>query len=491
MDFEKLDALMYHEKFMRYVWQNKDEPFLVGYHTKRICEEIDEALDRYRQGLSTFLLIKVPFRHGKSDLCPRYFTPRFEALFPNSNTMIVAYASSLAEKFSRFARGIVKSARYQELVSALPGKRRLSKEKSAINSWGLEGYLGMVNASGILSGITGDGYSLGILDDFCSGRADAESATIREKTWEAVSEDFLTRRAPVSITIVQATPWHVDDVIARIERKMKEDPKFPRFKVIAFPAKDEAYLELDRPIKSKYLFPERFSDEWYESQFATLGAYGSSGLLQCDPYIRSGGRLSTEGIVYEDEMPWDQELEWMRIWDLAHTAKQRSGADPDWTSGTRMAFTTPTKEDPIRHLYVANVKRMRLGASERDKVIKITAETDGYYVRQGIENTIDSKDAFEYIQRSIPEITWEKLEIKGDKAARATPLEAIFACPGHVHVKRGDWNEDWLDEIMRFDGRGKDHDDQVDNLSAGYQFLVNSSRLFSDKVQEDMAAMRR
>ncbi len=154
-----------------------------------------------------------------------------------------------------------------------------------------------------------------------------------------------------------------------------------------------------------------------------------------------------------------------------------------------MAFET-RPESPVPYLYIADVKRTREGAKKRDELIKETARKDGVYVKQAIENTIDSKDAYEYISDAIPEISWNKLSVKGDKAARATPLESIFETPGHVIVQRGDWNDDWLNELLQFDGTGKHHDDQVDNLSAGYEMLVGSGVVIDESIRAQMAARR-
>lgn len=62
------------------------------------------------------------------------------------------------------------------------------------------------------------------------------------------------------------------------------------------------------------------------------------------------------------------------------------------------------------------------------------------------------------------------LNLKGDKIARISPVEPILES-GNVHVLRGEWNYDWLQELKEFPS-GK-HDDQVDNLSAGYDLYCN------------------
>ena len=64
---------------------------------------------KYRKGESTFLLITVPFRHGKSDIVSRYLPPHFLGEFPEDEIMLVTYAAGLAEGFNRFARGLVRT----------------------------------------------------------------------------------------------------------------------------------------------------------------------------------------------------------------------------------------------------------------------------------------------------------------------------------------------------------------------------------------------
>ena len=301
-------------------------------------------------------------------------------------------------------------------------------------------------------------------------------------------ERLLDRAAPVNITIVLATQWHWDDISGRIKMEMDGNPDFPRFKCLSFPARASDYKG-EGSYPGEYLFEERLGKQWYRNQYATLGKYSASALLDCNPMPRTGGRLSTDGIVYVDEVPGKKELKWARVWDLAHTAKQRQGDDPDWTSGTRLAFERRAG-DPIPYLYVADVARTREGAAQRDRLIKARALADDVYVEQCVENTIDSKDAFEYLQKAMPEIRWKKLDVRGDKGSRANPLEAIFEAPGHVIVKRADWNDAWLDEILRFDGTGREHDDQVDNLSAGYEHLVAGGAGFDDDFRKQMAAYR-
>ena len=299
-ELQILKARYSHLEFMAQTWQSASEPFTIGIHTREICRLIDESFDNLRQGKSTFLLVKVPFRHGKSQIISRYLPPHFLGEFPDKEVMLISYASSLSEGFSRYARGLMRSKEYETIYPEV----KLSQTNAGVQQWGIENHLGSCMASGLGGAITGKGGSLLILDDYCASRAEAESEVIRESTWEHFTNDFLTRRAPTSIVIVLATPWHVDDIIGRIEKKINPesdsyDPNFPHFKVVSFPAVNsdveigvknkEKYgdnkYHLER-IHYDYLFPERYNEQWYKSQFASLGTYASSGLLQCSPQIK-------------------------------------------------------------------------------------------------------------------------------------------------------------------------------------------------------------
>ncbi len=460
-----------HLDFMDYTWMKK-EPFLKGFHTRQICAEIDQAIERFRRGESTYVLIAVHPRAGKTDIVSRYLGPHFLGEFADKEVLQVSYQANLAANFSAFGRNITRSSKYHNLYPQVI----LSGETNKKADWVLvdedeQPTGGRLYASGLLSGLTGNGFHLGILDDYCAGRADAESKIYRDKSWLAFTDDFMTRRAPVCICIVLATQWHVDDINGRIKKEMEKNPDFPQFKVLTFPAKAEDYKG-EGTYPGKYLFLERFDETWYRSQYATLGPYSSSALFDCNPLIRTGGRFDISAIDWQDQMLVDTTKRWIRVWDLAHTAKQRAGDDPDWTSGTLLAFADESG-DPVPHLYVKHVKRIREGAAKRDPVIEGLAKADGTYVRQALGHSLDAKDAYEYLQKAMPQISWDSILEKGDKGARATPLEAIFSAPYHVHVQKDSeadrWNDDWINELLRFDGSGKDHDDQVDNLSAGYQ----------------------
>lgn len=469
--------------YMRIMWRKKGDALITGMHTREICERIDRAIYDFDHGISTYLIISTPPRHGKSDIVSRYLPSFFMGNHPDNDVMLVGYSASLSIGFSKFARGIADSPEYAELFG-----RNTGKGSAAADSWQLDESSGIVTASGLSSGITGKGYHLGVLDDYCSSRADAESEVIREKTWNSFTDDFLTRRAPVSITIVIATRWHVDDVIGRIKKIIdptndKYDKDFPKFEVVNFPAKEGKVSINGKEHTYHWLFPERFNEGYYRSQFASLGVYSSAALMQGDPQVHGGGLLKTNKIKIHDKESDFPAGRYQRVWDLAHTAKQTMKSDPDWTSGTLLLFRKNTNKEI--ELWIKDVARFRLDAPQRDVRIRSVTDKDGPYVPIAIEQSLDNIDAVKTLRDILNgRRTVRGINIKqyGDKVARSTPLEAVFEA-GNVHILRSDWNADWFSEVDGFPS--VTHDDQVDNMSSGYILYdeQQGSRIVTSEVR--------
>lgn len=418
-----------------------------------VCIQVENADGMFLCGKSF-----IPTHN--SEILSRKLPAHFLGLFPDSKVILCGHTQALTEGFSKTSRNLILTPEYRKLFPNI----KVDTGSSSAAHWMIKDHEGECFASGLLGSLSGQGYNLGLLDDFCRNRADAESDTMREKMWDAFTNDFMTRKAPVSITIVLATPWHVDDIIGRIRKKCKEDPDFPHFNFLKFPAMSDKYPE-------GVLFPERFGKQWYTQQKAVLGDYGFQSLMQLEPVKRSGNMLNTECIQrHLTTADWPKNLRWLRVWDLAHTAKERAKSDPDWTSGTLLAFN---EIDGLPHLWIRNVTRMRLNAPERDEQIRHITNQDGPYVRIGVGNSSDAKDTIATMRKILKgKYTVLSVPEKKDKVVRATPLEAIFKA-GNVHVVQGEpWLDDWIAELSAFPYGP--HDDQVDNLSAGFAIWSSS-----------------
>jgi predicted phage terminase large subunit-like protein len=406
-----------------------------------------------------------------SEIISRKLPAHFLGIFPDGKVLLTGHTASLTVGFSKESRNLLMTERYKELFP----ETQLNPFDSASSHWKVFGRNGEVFACGLGGSMAGQGYTLGIVDDYFKNRAEAESPTIREKIWQAFTNDFLTRRAPRSITIVTATPWHIDDVIGRIKKEMRDDPYFPKFEFIVIPAFDDEY-------EQGILFPERFSKQWYNEQKAALGTYGTASLLQCNPTAQGGNILKVDNIK-KVPLSTFPDMRFARIWDLAHTEKERASQDPDWTSGTLLLFRKKPGAPRQLELWIKDVKRFRFDAPKRDNHILNTTASDGPYYEVGIESSLDSKDAFKTLEKLLlGQRIVKPIKTKGDKVVRATPLEPIFEV-GDVYVPEGaPWLNSWIDELQSFPTGP--HDDQVDNLSAGYVHFNKRSGVISVPVYE-------
>ena len=145
------------------------------------------------------------------------------------------------------------------LSSQLAGDSRVE------GRWGLgkgSEYCG-VGVGGSKTGRRADG---GIIDDHIRGREDADSETIREKTWNWYISDFRTRLKPNAFIILIQTRWHEDDLAGRIlpEKYAGESGLITArdgevWEVVNFPA-----LAVDDDVLGRELGTALWQD-WYRS----------------------------------------------------------------------------------------------------------------------------------------------------------------------------------------------------------------------------------
>jgi predicted phage terminase large subunit-like protein len=453
-----------HLEFLKYTWQNSD-PLKVGIHTKAICNIFDKAMDDYSRGKSSYLLIKVPPRHGKSDMLSRYGIPRFLGLYPDKEVIQFSYSADLSESFSKDARRIMRSEQYGKVFPDV----RLSVDSQGVEQWGIaykgKETRGKAQFVGMGGSVTGKGGDLIIGDDFCRNRQDAESSVYRDRTWESFCNDIMTRRAPVCIVVIMATAWHVDDLFGRIKEQVAINPEFPQFQEINFPAFSSDY-------STGILFPERFDADWYNGQRAVLGEYGTAALMQGEPRIKGGNVIRVDKIKYLSDADFNEltgSMTFYRGWDIASSAEERFRSDPDYTSGCLLAVSPVGKigNNLINGIFVSDYVRGKWEAGERNQRIVATAIADTDRVMVGVEAFGGYKDAFTQVRDALQGVrSVSKVNLPGEKAAKAAVLEPIFDA-GNVYMRKAPWNEAVVKQLADFPS-GK-HDDDIDSMVVAYE----------------------
>ena len=467
--------------FLKYVWWEK-EPLIIGRHTRKICKAFDKAIDRFIAGKSTYLLIQVPFRHGKSTVSsiafPAYFLARLHDI--NPSLIQTGYGADLVEDFSRLTKRVIKSPEYQTLFPHV----RLSAGVDNISKWQIEGSTGIQTYAGLDGGMTGKGGHLLICDDYLKNRKEARSKLINRSRWQGFNTDFRTRGAPVHICVVVATPWVVNDVAGMIQKNMKEVEDFPKFHIIRFPARkpkrnETGDVEKDQKgnVTYEYLFPERFPDEWYEGHYASLGAL-SAGLLDCSPTLEGGEQFKIERVKKVPLSAFPADAVRVRGWDLASSIPTDT-TDPDWTVGAEISVE---RLDGGRvRIWVWDVEMMKKEAPERNKrIVRVIKQDIEAGRRKGVMESFGAyKDAYSTMVRliNLKGLNYQLKSSKqsGSKEAKLSDLENSFYY-GEVYIPEGVyWAEEFLKQFGEFPNG--DHDDICDAVQVAFHELVSGKKL--------------
>ena len=421
-----------------------------------------------------------------SEITTRYLPAHFLAEFPDREVIVTSHSTKNTNKFSRFGRDLIRSKKFQMLY---PGNE-LSVDNAGVEEWGLSGKEGLAQYFGISAGISGVGGALIVTDDYFGKREEAESPNNRDKIWEAYTDNIFTRRDDPSINIITVTPWHTDDLVGRLQKAMHENADTTPYKVIRLPYKDpDAILvdelsgllqeETDEELKEGlqvslekyanggYLFPEKYSAQWYQDMVEALGGpsgYSVASLMRCNPKSRIGSAFRTENVKilkYDEFERRTRGLTFVRAWDLASTVKQTLKSDPDYTVGVKLAVrwsNTCIKGVRSAEVYVMDVIRGRWESTKRKEVIISTAIKDGL-IKIGIEAFGQYKDAFDEMKTILQGVrVVNKMKMPGDKFVKASSLQPVFDA-GNFYVLESHWNQEYIDEYIAYPGA---HDDQID-----------------------------
>lgn len=462
-EFARVDAVQSLLAFMGYCWRRPMEPLQIGPHTRAVCDRLTKAVSDFRAGRSTYLEVVIPFRHGKSDCSSRYLPAWFLGQCPDAEVMITGYAADLVQGFSRDVRGIIMDERYR---TVFPGVA-LDATTNNAGERRIAGRTGRLYAIGRGGAATGRGAALLVVDDLLKNREEAESLTVRDSAWASLTNDFMTRLAPVHLVVVVNTRWHVDDPCGRIHSRTTPggesyDAGFPTFERLHFGAR----------VGDGYLHEQRFGRDWYVGQYASLGTYAASALLDGEPVVRGGAFLRTDAIQWVDAFP--PALAWVRCWDLASSAVEVAKDDPDWSVGALVAVSTDSAG--VETIHVDDVQMIRAEATRRDQLIRDTAKRDASRgVPQYIEAVAGYKDSYTTIRDVLAGVAVvHRVDLGGDKVVRAGRVEPHFES-GHVRMRAGaPWKAEVLRQLGEFPG-GR-HDDVVDAITSGYRAALERNK---------------
>lgn len=211
-------------------------------------EIVAEALERVLNGKCRRLMIFQPPQNGKTEQVSRRFPAYVFGRKPDTKIIACSYNASLAQSISRDIQKIMSTDKYRTLF---PGThlaevrfekdpvtgRRLHAEKRTQGQFDIVGHKGSYLAAGIDGPITGQTSAIGLIDDPCKNRQEAESETYRDRVWQWYRSAFATRQfGSEGSIIICLTRWHTDDLAGRLLRLQEENINADQWEVLNFPA---------------------------------------------------------------------------------------------------------------------------------------------------------------------------------------------------------------------------------------------------------------
>lgn len=423
-------------------------------HHRLLLTKLDEISQR-RHGR---MMIFMPPGSAKSTYASVVFPSRYLGAEGNRRLILASYGDDLARKMGRRTRSIIRQPRYRGVWGTV-----LTAESSAAQEFGLTNGSEYI-ACGILGGVTGNRAHGIIIDDPIKGREQANSETIRAKTWDAYEDDLKTRLIPGGWIVIIQTRWHEDDLAGRIlpENWKGESGRIlckdgNEWEILCLQARCEVENDPLGRARGEYLWPEWF-DAQHWAQFEGNPRTWSA-LYQQLPTPLDGDLFKPDQIQTVDALPAER-IDWVRAWDLASTE-----GDGDYTAGPKLGRL------PDGRFIIGDMVRGQMGPDRRDAAILNTAKLDGRLVRVSLPQDPGQagKTQVLYLTRQMPGFTVLSSPETGDKVTRAEPFAAQVNV-GNVLMLRGAWNQKLLDELRSFPN-GK-HDDQVDGLSRAFGELI-------------------
>lgn len=447
-----------------------------GWVHEDICRRLEKFSDDVANELSPRLMLLMPPRSGKSELCSRSFPSWHLGRNPDHEIIACSYNVSLAMSFSKKVKEVLEDPVFHPVFGI-----RLDPNNQSAEEWSLASSRGAYVAAGVGGGITGKGAHLLIIDDPLKNAEEADSADTREKLWDWYGSTAYTRLAPGGGVLVVQTWWHDDDLAGRLQVAMAADPDADRFVVVKYPAIAEAdeYLDTASDLivheppesghllrqKGEALHPARYDLTKLNQIKRTISPRFWSALYQQNPVPDDGAYFLKENFR-RGTLPLLSRSNVFIAWDFAISEKKQN----DYTVGT----VGLQDEDDVLH--IAEVVRFKSADAMFicEAILNLSKKWYSPAMQVGFEDgqiyrAIESLLKKRMRERSFyPSIT--VLKPITDKLARARPLQGRMQQGMVSFSAEADWYDACRLEMLRFPAGI--HDDQVDSISWMTQMAI-------------------
>lgn len=322
-----------------------------NYDPQWFQEEIAKALEAVERGEIKRLIIEMPPRHGKSELCTIKFPAFALGKKPSREIITSSYADDLSRKFGGECRDLMNEPSYKAIFPDVS----LREDTKAKNFWRVTytkdkqieqggGYM----AVGVGGPATGSGADIFIIDDPIKNKEEAYSETMREKVWDWYTHVARTRLEKDAAIIIIMTRWHEDDLVGRVlERSEIGGEPWTRITFKAIADEDEEHRK-----SGEALWSTKYSTEDLHNTRIEIGEQAWFALYQQTPRSIETQQFRPEWMkkTFTDKDIESKTLNRFVTIDVADADKE--GADYTGTSVVDW--------DQDNNWYLQHIKRHRL-----------------------------------------------------------------------------------------------------------------------------------
>ena len=434
---------------------------VVGWWQREVARELQRFYDELTSGQRPILLIMSPPQHGKTAQVVD-FVSWLAGKSPDTRTIYASFSERLGVRANLSLQRTYDSIRYQRLFpdtriserNAVTVSGQTLRNREILEYAGKEGYFRNTTVRGA---ITGEGLDLGIIDDPIKGREEASSKVVRDRTWDWLTDDFMSRFSDHAGLLGIMTRWHIDDPFGRLE-KINDRVRVLRYPAIA--VGDEQHRKAGEP-----LFPELKSLEFLEERKESMHAHNWSALYQQNPVVAGGNIFREEWLRFWTTLP---EMEYRMIY--ADTA-QKTGQANDYSVLQHWGKGVDGR------IYLLDMIRGKWEAPqllERAKAFwaKCSANGSGVLRKMKVEDKSSGSGLIQQLKQSG--IPVGGIPRNRDKIARAYDTSPQVEAGNVMLLRDNEHTSDMVEEIINLPSGA--HDDTADPMMDAIEDMLIDTR---------------
>ena len=421
-----------------------------------IADEVQRFIEAETGNAYDILILETPPQHGKSMTVTESLPSWCLGRHPDWRVILASYNDETAERFARRNKTKISQAGKVLFNVEVSGVNR-AREFELMGPYG--SILGQLLSRGIRSGITGNPANLMIIDDPIKNRMEADSETYRNQIWGEWINSCKSRLQAGAKVIVIMTPWHEDDMAARLLQHEEN------VRLIRLPVEAEEDDPLGRS-PGDPLCPELGKDARWLAQFKKSymddpegGARAWSALYQCAPRAEGGNLVKRDWWRYYDP----KEISAFATNVISVDASFKGNEENDF-----VAIQVWGKRN--NDYFLRYCLNQHMNFPETLQAIRVVRQLYPEALAVLVEDKANGSAVIQTLQK---EMFCIPILPKGGKVARVNAVSPAIES-GHVYLPKGEpWVSAFVDQFTAFPA--SKNDDMVDSASQALSHLLYAS----------------